>query len=77
MNNIVKDTLENTIVKWFVRGLTGLFLISEIAYLIFKRWTVGEIEVPIDSWWLMGGSLTIWIAYEAAVGFLKRKAGQQ
>lgn len=74
-NDVVANALDNKITKWFVRGLTGIILGSYTFFIVQTKIILREdLNFHGDDWWVIGGSLAIWIAFEAVRAYLKRKA---
>lgn len=73
-----KKALDNTITKWFVRGITGILLGAYAVYIIQTKVIKREqLDLHGDDWWIMGISLAVWVAYESVVQYLKNKAEKQ
>lgn len=74
----MKNPLENKIVKWFIRVLTGIILGAYTLTIVQKVVIKNEsIDLNGDDWMLIVGCLTIWLAFESAVSWLKRKAQKE
>lgn len=75
MGDSLKNTVDHKVTKWFVRGITGILLGAYTLYIIQTKIIKREqLDLGADDWWIMGVSLAVWIAFEAVVAFIKRKA---
>lgn len=71
-----KYIIENKVTKWFVRGLTGIVLaaytLDIVQHIVIDN---NPISYNGTDWLLIAGSLTVWVAFESAVAWLKKKTG--
>lgn len=69
--------MENKIVKWFVRTLTGIILgaytLTIVQKIVIKD---EEIQFDGDDWTIMIACLIVWLAFESGVAWLKRRASK-
>jgi len=72
-----KYLAENTITKWFIRGLTGIVLLAYMYRIVVAVVTKSTLSFDNQDWTIMMVSVSIWIAFEAVVGYLKKKAARQ
>ena len=71
----MKNPLENKIVKWFIRILTGVILGAYTLTIVQKVVIKSEpLNFNGDDWMIIVGCLVIWLAFESAVAWLKKKA---
>ena len=70
----MKNPIENKIVKWFIRTLTGIILGAYTLTIIQSKIILREdINLNGDDWTIIGGCLVVWLAFESAVAWLKKK----
>jgi len=74
----MKNPLENKIVKWFIRLLTGIIL-GAYTLTIVQTVVINKESINLngDDWILIVGCMTIWLAFESAVAWIKRKAQKE
>ena len=65
--------LDGIVVKLFIRGLTGIILAFYVFYAIVHKWKDGIVNIDADDWALIGGSMSVWLAFEAVREYLKKK----
>ena len=73
----MKNPIENKIVKWFIRGLTGIIL-GAYTLTIVQQVVIAKESVDLngDDYTIIGACLVIWLAFESAVEWLKRRAAK-
>lgn len=70
----MKNPIENKIVKWFIRVLTGIILGAYTLTIVQKVVIADEpLAFSGQDYGIIIGCLTIWLAFESAVAWLKRK----
>ncbi|CAG2532917.1 hypothetical protein MAR621_03111 [Maribacter dokdonensis] len=77
MEELKQKLIDDKLVRWFLRSLTGLLLVFYTGYMIYMKATTHTIPLATNDWLIIVGSTSMWAAWEGVRMWLVNKLKAQ